>query len=195
MKKVTFVNFFYKKSEMELLEKIKQNASFHNKRIVLPEGKEPRTLKAAEIVLKEKIARLILLGDSKEILDIAGTLPDESSLKGKSDPNWILYEDNTGVVRAVRAEWNLYVPRFRIEKSSDTLIADEDKSYTFSARDFLGTNKVVVENRNVIASFESAGAYRQQSYIQTAHILTAFALLLLEGALMLCVEKRTKKRT
>ncbi len=130
-----------------------------------------------------------------KILDIAGTLPDESSLKGKSDPNWILYEDNTGVVRAVRAEWNLYVPRFRIEKSSDTLIADEDKSYTFSARDFLGTNKVVVENRNVIASFESAGAYRQQSYIQTAHILTAFALLLLEGALMLCVEKRTKKRT
>jgi len=53
---------------MDLLEKIKQKASQYNKRIVLPEGNEPRTLKAAEIIIKEKIAQLILLGDENEIV-------------------------------------------------------------------------------------------------------------------------------
>ncbi len=52
---------------MDLLEKIKSNASKLNKRIVLPEGVEPRTLQAASIILKEKIARVILLGAQDEI--------------------------------------------------------------------------------------------------------------------------------
>ncbi|MCF8362256.1 MAG: phosphate acetyltransferase [Prolixibacteraceae bacterium] len=52
---------------MDLLEKIKSNASKLNKRIVLPEGIEPRTLQAASIILKEKIARVILLGAQDEI--------------------------------------------------------------------------------------------------------------------------------
>ncbi|HKK81312.1 MAG TPA: phosphate acetyltransferase, partial [Prolixibacteraceae bacterium] len=52
---------------MDLLEQIKSNASKLNKRIVLPEGVEPRTLQAASIILKEKIARVILLGAKDEI--------------------------------------------------------------------------------------------------------------------------------
>lgn len=52
---------------MDLLEKIRQNAINANKCIVLPEGDEERTLKAAEIILKEKIARLILLGNKNDI--------------------------------------------------------------------------------------------------------------------------------
>ena len=52
---------------MELLNQIKQNASKLNKRIVLPEGAETRTLKAAAIILSEKIAQIILLGDINEI--------------------------------------------------------------------------------------------------------------------------------
>ena len=47
---------------MELLEQIKINAIRYDKRIVLPEGTEERTLKAADIILAEKIARLTLLG-------------------------------------------------------------------------------------------------------------------------------------
>lgn len=42
--------------------------------IVLPEGKEPRTLKATEIVLKQNIARITLLGDEKEIKETAKSL-------------------------------------------------------------------------------------------------------------------------
>lgn len=52
---------------MELLEQIRTNAQKHNKRIVLPEGEEYRTLKAANQILSEKIAQLILIGNSKVI--------------------------------------------------------------------------------------------------------------------------------
>ncbi len=56
---------------MQLLESVKQNAKKHQKTIVLPEGHEERTLKAAHIILSEGIARLILLGDPTMILSQA----------------------------------------------------------------------------------------------------------------------------
>jgi len=52
---------------MELLEQIKSNARRHNKMIVLPEGTEERTLKAADAILAEGIARITLLGKPAEI--------------------------------------------------------------------------------------------------------------------------------
>ncbi|MDX9903658.1 MAG: phosphate acetyltransferase [Bacteroidales bacterium] len=58
---------------MELLEQIKMNAIRHNKRIVLPEGTEERTLKAADALIAENIARITLLGDPAEIKAMAVT--------------------------------------------------------------------------------------------------------------------------
>lgn len=52
---------------MELLDHIKQNAKKHNKRIVLPEGYEERTIKAADIAIEEGLAQIILIGDQDEI--------------------------------------------------------------------------------------------------------------------------------
>ncbi len=52
---------------MDLLTQIKQNAVKLGKRIVLPEGNEARTLQAASIILKEKTACIILLGNENEI--------------------------------------------------------------------------------------------------------------------------------
>ncbi|MBW6498015.1 MAG: phosphate acetyltransferase, partial [Bacteroidales bacterium] len=57
---------------MQLLDSIKQKAKQENKTIVLPEGTEERTLKAANIILEEGIASLILLGNREEILKLAG---------------------------------------------------------------------------------------------------------------------------
>ncbi len=54
---------------MNLIEQIKQNAGKHQKTIVLPEGTEERTLKAADIILKEKLARLILIGNPEKIME------------------------------------------------------------------------------------------------------------------------------
>ncbi|MCR9012439.1 phosphate acetyltransferase [Gabonibacter chumensis] len=62
---------------MNLLEQIKENAKKYNKRIVLPEGTEERTLKAADILLNEGIAQIILIGKPAEIQ----TLADKFELK------------------------------------------------------------------------------------------------------------------
>ncbi len=59
---------------MSLLENIRARARQHYKRIVLPEGLEERTLKAADVVIREKIAQVILLGNRESILKKAGEL-------------------------------------------------------------------------------------------------------------------------
>lgn len=51
----------------QLIEKARRA----NKRIVLPEGHEPRTIAAAAICHEKKIARCVLLGDRDEIMRIA----------------------------------------------------------------------------------------------------------------------------
>ncbi|MDI6604672.1 MAG: phosphate acetyltransferase [Thermoanaerobacteraceae bacterium] len=56
---------------MSILNKIKENAKKNKKKIVLPEGSEPRTLRAVEIVTKEGIADLVLLGNENEIKNAA----------------------------------------------------------------------------------------------------------------------------
>jgi phosphate acetyltransferase len=55
---------------MTLLEQIRDNARKKNRRIVLPEGTSERTLKAADIILKEGLAQLILLGNVDEIHEL-----------------------------------------------------------------------------------------------------------------------------
>lgn len=56
---------------MKLLEKLKLNARKYNMRIVLPEGYEERTLQAADIVIEEGIAQIILIGDPAKISESA----------------------------------------------------------------------------------------------------------------------------
>jgi phosphate acetyltransferase len=47
---------------MTLLESLKEKARKNPRRIVLPEGEEPRTVKAASIIMKEKLAEVVLVG-------------------------------------------------------------------------------------------------------------------------------------
>ena len=46
---------------MELLEQIKENAKKQCKTIVLPEGTEERTIQAADQIIGEGIAKIILI--------------------------------------------------------------------------------------------------------------------------------------
>lgn len=50
------------------MNKIRESAREKNRCIVLPEGTEERTLKAADIILQEGLARLVLIGNEAEIL-------------------------------------------------------------------------------------------------------------------------------
>ena len=77
-------------------------AKAHKKRIVLPEGDEPRTLEAADIVLGEGIAELTLIGDPATIRRMAAengyknidkaTIFDPATDPKMSDYAHLLYE-------------------------------------------------------------------------------------------------------
>ena len=55
---------------MDLISQIVERAKSNKQRIVLPEGTEERTLKAANQVLTDGVADLILLGNPSEIMDL-----------------------------------------------------------------------------------------------------------------------------
>lgn len=58
---------------MDFIEKIKQRAKQEIKTIVLPEAEDIRTLKATELVLKDKYANIILIGNEQKVQELAKT--------------------------------------------------------------------------------------------------------------------------
>ncbi len=83
---------------MKLLDQIMARAKANPQRIVLPEGTEIRTLKAADIILHEKAAKLILIGDEKKILRLAAendlkNISEATILNPETDPKMIVYSD------------------------------------------------------------------------------------------------------
>ncbi len=56
---------------MEILKRFIENAKANPQRIVLPEGYEPRTLKAADRIIADGIANIILLGNRDKIIELA----------------------------------------------------------------------------------------------------------------------------
>ena len=56
---------------MNLMQNIIKRAQANRKRIVLPEGNDARTLQAANNLLKDKVADIILIGNPSEIKELA----------------------------------------------------------------------------------------------------------------------------
>jgi len=73
--------------EYELIERAKVN----RQHIVLPEGTDERILRAAEILLRRRVADLTLLGDPAEIRELASTLG--------------VHLDGARIVDPLRSEW------------------------------------------------------------------------------------------
>lgn len=59
---------------MKLLDDIIARAKQNNQRIVLPESTEERTLKAADLLLQDEVANIILIGNESEIKEKANSL-------------------------------------------------------------------------------------------------------------------------
>jgi len=55
-----------------ILDSIKARARAKNRKVVLPEGTEPRAIQAAKILVEEKIAAVVLLGNKEIIGKLAG---------------------------------------------------------------------------------------------------------------------------
>ncbi len=76
---------------MGLFEKLTAKAKASRQRIVLPEGTEPRTLTAADRIIAEGIADIILIGDPKEIktkLSLTNTLRCSTNSARKKVSQW-----------------------------------------------------------------------------------------------------------
>ena len=58
-------------NQMSFIEGLRNKAKENIQKIVLPEGNEERTLRAADYALHHKIAEIILLGKSEEITSLA----------------------------------------------------------------------------------------------------------------------------
>ena len=56
---------------MAIIDKIKAKAKSNVMHIVLPEGDEPRTVKAASIIVEQGLAKLTLLGNPEKIKEVA----------------------------------------------------------------------------------------------------------------------------
>ena len=66
---------------MKLFDKLTDKARKHPQRIVLPEGLEPRTLTAADRIIADGLAQIILIGDKTEIRAMARELKLENISK------------------------------------------------------------------------------------------------------------------
>ncbi|MEE0990111.1 MAG: phosphate acetyltransferase [Paludibacteraceae bacterium] len=83
---------------MEFLDGLFARAKANKRRIVLPESLESRTLRAADVILKEGLADIILLGNKQQIKDQAAGLGLENIDKAiffdeATDPNRQKYVD------------------------------------------------------------------------------------------------------
>ncbi|HEY0322961.1 MAG TPA: phosphate acetyltransferase [Pyrinomonadaceae bacterium] len=56
---------------MNILEQLRQRAAHDAKHIVLPEGEDPRTVVAASMCVRERLARITLLGSEEKIRQLA----------------------------------------------------------------------------------------------------------------------------
>ena len=90
---------------MNFIENIKERAKQNIKRIVLPEGKDVRVLKATSIALNEGFAEVVLVGNVDEINQIAAENGIDISRASIEDPyNSDKYEDYANKLYELRKE-------------------------------------------------------------------------------------------
>ena len=136
----------------------------------------------------ESLARLPYFAGC-EVLDSTTPFLPEDTYMGANDSDWLLYRNGSGEVHAVRIEWNLLLPRFKIEKQTDEVIP-AGETYTFTEKDFLGTNEVAVENQAKFTQFAKTGGCRDQFTISAVFIFWVLGLLLAESAVKYLIEKK-----
>ena len=126
---------------MDLLEKIKSKAKSYYKRIVLPEGLEERTLKAANEILGEGVADIILLGDPDKILEEASKQDLKNIIKAK-------------IVNPLNHEKKDHYIKLMVELRKHKGLSEEEASGLIEDPLYLGTLMI----KNGDADGEVAGA-------------------------------------
>ncbi|MGE5351135.1 MAG: phosphate acyltransferase, partial [Acidobacteriota bacterium] len=109
-------------AEIELLSQIRQKAAQKKKTIVLPESHDDRVLQAAEILVKEKIANVITLGNEDKIREDAKRLGVDLQGVRIIDPEKSeKLSDFANIFYNMRKQRGKEIP---IEKARDTIKRD-----------------------------------------------------------------------
>lgn len=129
-----------------------------------------------------------------EILDVAGPHVETSDMMGAIDPGWVLYRNAAGETRAVRVNWSLILPRYRIEKNKDFLIPADETPYTFTTPDFPGEDTVTVTQGQYLAEVSSTGYFYRRELTMTLYVLLGVGLLLAEAAVYYFLRSRKRRK-
>lgn len=139
---------------MAVIDSIISKAQKANKKLVLPEGHDPRVITAANKIVKEKIAEVIVLGTEEEI---------NSSLK-KSGESEILFET---IDPATSENLEVYAKEFaEARRAKGKEISDEKAIETMKNRLFFGNmlSKKGVVDGLVAGSIASTGDMLRASF-------------------------------
>jgi len=97
---------------MNFLEQIIKRAKEDKKTIVLPESTDIRTLKAAAMIQQQDIADIVLVGNEKEIKELAGDL-DISKAKIVDPLNSDKFEDYVNTFYELRKAKGMTIEKAR----------------------------------------------------------------------------------
>lgn len=160
---------------MELIEKMKAAAQADRQRIVLPEGTEPRTLTAANRIIADKIADVILIGDPAAILNMA------------ADLNLDHIKDATIVNPADEAVIDRYAPLLYELRKSKGMTPEQSRLTTANAL-YLGALMIKAGNADCMV----AGAMNTTGNVLRAAfqvIKTAPGIEVVSGAFLMLLPK------
>src|SRR3712207_9455179 len=102
---------------LNLINQIVERAKANRQRIVLPEGTEERTLKAANQILTDEVADLVLLGNPDEINELAvkwglGNICKATIINPETSPKHEEYaqlrSEERRVGKECRSRWSPY---------------------------------------------------------------------------------------
>lgn len=133
-----------------------------------------------------------------DILTVAGRRLETDSAgntgyTGDSLDSWVLYENSAGEVRAVCLEWDLIAPRYRVRKSTDTLIPAGEEKYSFHVVGLGSVQNVTVSNHSRLQLADSGGEQRRK-LAKMGYCAGVAALLALEFGAVKLVRRARRNR-
>ena len=149
---------------MNIIEKLKDEVKCNKKKIVLPETMDERVLKAAEIILKEGITDLILIGEKEEIIKNHPILsqaewinPENSELTEKYEEKLVILRQKQNLTKAeakkmLLEDYMYYACMLVIDNKADGIVSGACHSTANTLRPALQIIKTA-PNSKLVSSF------------------------------------------
>lgn len=128
------------------------------------------------------------------------TILDTTVLEGDNgyfnyDPDFVLFEDETGTRKITEIRYNYFLPRYRIKESSTVPISDEN-SFSADFSFFLGKNTVTVHDQSSfdVNRYEFLGFQINSSHVLGAFVAVGIFMTMIEAFFVTWLEKIRKSK-